>query len=358
MPEPLSDIESIRRRPGMYIGDVRDGSGLVHMIWELVANALDEHLAGRCHTVSVTIEADGSVVVDDDGRGIPVDPIDGIPFAQIALTSHHRTPTLDGHAPHEHVGKTGVGIIAVNALSSWLRLDSFHRGRHYVQSYERGLPVTRLADVGPTDRTGTRVAFLPDPTIFPDPWINPGTVVARLRELSWLLPTLTLSFADHREHRFFEPRGLHGLLERSRPSTNVVSTEPLVVKATHESILVEAAMEWRDIQWSSIESFANIERTTDGGSHVQGLLDGLADGLRAAVRSRVRGRGRLREAVQQGLHAVVCVRLDDPTYDQPTKSRLVTPEAVRAVRAVVAPAFEVWLERQPQLLERFESLLA
>jgi DNA gyrase subunit B len=249
--------------------------------------------------------------------------------------------------------------VAVNAVSSWLQIDSFRHGRRYSQRYERGHPITSLDDVGPTQRAGTRIAFLPDPMIFPDAWINPGAIAARLRELSWLLPSLALSFVDRREHRFHEPRGLRGFLDRAGAPGGSTDAEIFTVSAKHGAIAVEAAMRWYLHPWSSVESFANIERTTDGGTHVRGLLEGLADGLRAAAQPHPVGRKRsqLRRAVQQGLQAVVCVRLHDPTFGEPTRSRLVTPEAERAVRAVVAPAFEAALSHNGELLERFLKVL-
>lgn len=136
--QSLTDVDAIRKRPGMYIGDVTDGSGLTHLGWELVANSLDQHLAGRCTRVDVVLHHDGSVVVDDDGPGIPISDIDGRPFAEVALTRFHTTPTFDGHAPHEHVGRYGVGLFVLNALSSRLALDVFRDGFHYTQRLERG----------------------------------------------------------------------------------------------------------------------------------------------------------------------------------------------------------------------------
>lgn len=325
------DIETIRLRPGMYIGDVHDG-GLFQMIWELVANALDEHYHGSCRTVSVEIGEDGSVAVEDDGCGIPMSEVKGLPFAQLALTSIHDTPTLDGHAPHEHLGPHGAGLVAVNALSSWLLLEIFRDGRHFRQRYERGIPCTVAQDVEPTNRTGTRITFLPDPAIFSDPWINAGTVATRLRELACLVPSLTFSFADHRRQRFQEPRGLRSLLERTRyPRESILSV--LTVNEVLDGISVEAAMEWRQDRWSSIESYANIQRTTDGGTHVRGLLNGLARGLRSADAQRCGKRTlrELRETVSRGLHAIVCVRLRDPTFGAPTRSKLMTPSVEMAV---------------------------
>jgi len=212
----LTDVNAIRKRPGMYIGDVTDGSGLTHLVWELVANSLDQHLAGRCSRVDVVLEQDGSVVVDDDGPGIPLVDVDGRPFAEVALTRFRSTPTFDGHTPHEHIGRYGVGLFVLNALSSRMALEVFRDGFHYTQRFERGFAVSRFEKIGPVTRTGTRVSLQPDPAIFSDPWFNAGTIATRLRELAWLLPTLTPTFNDRGEHVFKEPRGVMGLLERTR----------------------------------------------------------------------------------------------------------------------------------------------
>ncbi|MDC0740757.1 ATP-binding protein [Polyangium mundeleinium] len=352
------DIDAIRRRPGMFIGDVRDGSGLLHMVWELLANALDEHVRGICRAVSVEVGEDGSVTVKDDGRGIPVHQVDGVPFVQKALTSLHRTPTFDGHAPHEHVGLHGVGLVAVNALSSWLSLEIFRDARCYRQRYERGIPCGDLEAVGPTSQTGTAITFLPDPTIFSDPWINAGAIAARLRELACLVPSLSFSFVDHRKHHFHETRGIRVFLERTRsPGKRIFGV--VAVEEVVNDISVEVAMEWRDHRWTSIDSFANIQRTTDGGTHVRGLLNGLARGLRDVEETRVNKRPleQLRDIVASGLHAVVCVRLRDPTYESPTTSRLATPEVATVVSTVVRRAFAHGLRHNAELRTHIVGLI-
>ena len=355
--EPMNAADVIRKRPGMYIGSTADGTGLAHMVWELVANSLDQHLAGRCTRIDVLLEEDGSLVVDDDGPGIPlVDTSEG-PFLELALTRYHTTATLDGHAPHEHVGNglQGVGLFPLNALSSWLVVDVFTNGVHHTQRFERGFAVSRMEAVGPTARTGTRIALRPDPAIFSDTWFDPGTLARRLRELACLLPALTLGFYDRREHVYREPRGLMALLERSRQGHDPIGST-LVVDERVGQIRVEAAIEWLPHRWSKVESYANIARTTDGGTHADGLVAGLATALREAgppwtTRPR---RGR-EEAVRRGLNAVVCVRLHDPTYGAPTKSRLATPEAKTAVSSAVRTAFAAFVHGNTALLEHFSA---
>jgi DNA gyrase/topoisomerase IV subunit B len=351
----ITDADAIRQRPGMYIGDTADGSGLVGMVWELVANSLDQHLARRCSRIDVFLEPDGSVVVEDDGPGIPLVDAAGRPFAEVALTQFHATPTFDGHAPHEHVGagRHGLGLFPLNAVSSCLVLDVFRDGFHHTQRFEKGFAVSRMERVGPSTRTGTRVSLRPDPAMFSDPWFNAGPIAAHLRELACLLPALTLTFQDRREHVFREPRGLIVFLERTRRDLAPVGGT-LVLDEIVGEIRVEAAVEWLPCPWSTVESYANVERTTDGGTHVQGLVEGLAEALGdAAPAWKTRPKKGRAEAVSRGLHAIVCVRLNDPTYDAPTKSRLVTPEAKSAVSSAVRAAFASFLPRNAALLEHF-----
>lgn len=352
----VNDAETIREVPGMYVGDIHDGTGIEHMVWELVANAIDQHLAGRCRCIDVSLERDGSIVVDDDGPGIPLVDAAGRPFAEVALTSFHVTPTFDGHAPHEHVGAgRGVGMFPVNALSSRLVLEVFRDGLHRTQRFGRGYAVGPLEEVGPSTRTGTRVTFLPDPLIFADCWVNAGAISARLRELSCLLPALTLTFRDRREHRFHEPRGLLAFLSRTRGGQTAIGGTLVVDRLVGET-RVEAAVEWLPTQWPRVSSFANIERTTSDGTHVEGLVEGLAGALRDAVGTPEKlTTKRATEAVRRGLNAVVCVRLNDPTYGNPTKSRLTTPAVRRTVSAVLREAFTVFLRENPALLEHLAA---
>ena len=213
--------------------------------------------------------------------------------------------------------------------------------------------MSRLEKTGPATRTGTRVSLHPDPTIFADPWFNAGTIAARLRELAWLLPTLTLTFNDRREHIFQEPRGQMVFLERTRSGLPPIGGTMFIDRIVGE-IRVEAAVEWLPSRWSKVESYANVERTTDGGTHVQGLVEGLAQALRDVEPAwKSRPNKDAKEAVSRGLHAIVCVRLLDPTYDQPTRSRLVTPEAKSAVGFAVRAAFAEFVQGNAALIEHF-----
>jgi DNA gyrase subunit B len=345
----LESVACIRKRPGMYVGNVNDGSGLLQLVWELVANSVDEHLAGRCSSIRVVIERDGSLVVEDDGRGFPLHIIDGKSFAEHALTTLHFTPTKDGHAPHEHVGLHGCGAVCVNALSSWLTLDVFDGQRHHQQRFERGRAVTPLTNVGTCSATGTRIAFLPDPTIFAATWFQGSLIFNRLREMTWMLPQLSISFEDRRTHVLRSPHGLQGFLEHHRSPDSDPYAPPFVVDQTIDDIRIEIAAEWSSSSNDCrVESYANINRTTGGGTHVEGFLTGLSLACKECVpESRSMSASERWEAVKRGLLAVVCVRLEDPSFEAPTKSILSTPQVKELVAKVVQQQFPRYVEAHP-----------
>ncbi len=345
-------LDAMRARPGMYVGNIHDGTGLSHLVWELVSNALDQHLAGRCTRIDVAVREDGAISVEDDGPGFSLFDDDGNPFAERALTQFHSAPSLDGHAPHEHVGAHGLGVFCVCALAAELELEVHRAGTQHRQRFARGRALSAPAVIGPTARSATRISFLPDPLIFSNVSFDSGVITDRLRELASLVPTLTLTFRDHRTRVFHEPTGLFALLARSRDGLAPVA-EPLVVKQSVETISVEAVIEWLPTARSSVESFANVQRTTGGGVHVQGLIDGLTGGLCAVIPRWREQRRRATALVRQGLHAVVQARLRDPSFGEPTTTVLSTPAVRRAVRGAVKSAFEVHLREHEALRERF-----
>lgn len=351
MVELSSARGSIRLRPETFIGDVRDGSGLHHMLWGLLANSLDEHIAGHCRRIDVVLEDGGAASVEDDGRGIPLFDAEGRPFAEAALTQEHPIPILDDRASQEHVGRYGVGLVVVNALSAWLSVDVHRDGLHRRLRYENGHPAGALEVVGPSARTGTRMSFSPDGSVFEATWFDTDKIRTHLREISWMMPALTLTFLDRRTHVFHEPQGVRASLQKTRHSWVTPIAEMLVVDEMIGRIRVEGAVEWVRGHACEIESFANIERTRDGGTHVEGLLAGLREGLLRADPSwtEVDPKETTR-ILRDGLRAVVGVRLCHPTYGLPAKSRLVTPEVKDAVTRVVSGGFEALLARQPALL--------
>ncbi|MCU0755453.1 MAG: ATP-binding protein [Xanthomonadales bacterium] len=354
-----SHVELIRKRPGMYVGDTDDGSGIAHMVWEVVGNAVDQFLAGHCSEIRVTIQSDASISVEDDGLGIRVDLEDGVPYLQRVLTELHTTATRDGHAPHEHIGRLrgglhGVGLCPVNALSQWLIVDSWRDGQHHRQHYALGVPTRPVQALGITPRRGTRIHFLPDPAIFPGGWIDPAPIARRLRELSFLLPSLSLEFSDQRQHRFHHAGGIADLVEEriaGRPATPMFR-----LQTTSADIHIEVAAAWT-ARRGSIDSYANVHPTRGGGSHVRGLLRGLVGGLRRVQASTDHPEADLHEVVERGLVAVIQVRLADPTFGAPTTDVLSTPAVDTAVSAMVATAFEDFLRSRPEVLDHLRARL-
>jgi DNA gyrase/topoisomerase IV subunit B len=233
-------VAVVRRRPGMYIGDTRDGSGLQHMLWELVANSIDEHISGHAHRLSITLHADQSVTIEDDGRGIPVEMhASARPCVEVALTEFHGTGTFDGHTKHVHLGLHGLGMVVVNAVSSSLVVEIARGGSLYRQTYQAGVPTAPLAVVGATTKTGTRITFAPDPTIFSATAMDGGAVRERLREVACFNPRLVLHFVDERTE-LSEPRGIVGLAERLFRGCGTTPAAPLYVRGERGHIGVRA----------------------------------------------------------------------------------------------------------------------
>ncbi|MCA9632000.1 MAG: ATP-binding protein, partial [Myxococcales bacterium] len=325
---------------------------------EVVANAVDEVLAGRCSRIDVTIEADGAVTVEDDGGGMRTDIVDGMAFPELAFTTLHHTATLDGHAPHEHVGLHGVGLCAVSALSQYVTFETWRDGSRFRQRFERGRPVSKLERVGATELTGTRVTFRPDADIFSLTLFDAERIRKRLEEFAYLLPELTLTLKDRRELQFHHPRGLVAWVEAQlRDDPDVATSRPFYLCEEHEDVIVEVAANWGSQSRSAIESFANINRTTSGGAHVRGLLLGLVAGVRAATPLACKGRRTvdLERAVSRGLVAIVCVRLNDPEFDGPTRSELSTPRVRKIVKKMVENSSRFYLHGEPELLRRITS---
>ncbi len=349
--EVLTPLQAVRRRPGMYVGDVRDGSGLHHLLWEALANALDEHLAGHGDAIAIELHEGGAASVEDRGRGIPVEgEVGGTPVLERVLTEPHFGATFDGHRPHVHVGAHGVGLFALNALSAWLEVEIYRGGKHCRQRYERGRPRAPLALVGATERQGTRLTFAPDPAIFSAPEFDATLVAARLRELAFLCPGLELSFADGRRPRFRGGRGAAdhvAFLNRARrPRHDVVAG-----RGAQGPLAVDIALQWAEQGAPQIEGFVNLERAAGAGTNSEGLeraLVGLFCALTGARPPRApRRRRRLVEAMSKGLAAVVYVTHHDPRFEGPTRAKLTNPEVALAVAEVAGLALRRFCAERP-----------
>ena len=345
----------------MYIGDTNDGSGLHQMLWEVVANCVDEYLAGRCQRVDVVLERDGFVSVRDDGPGIPLHRVaTGKRFAESVLTDFHTTATRDGHHPHAHVGLLGVGLAVVNALSDYLEVEVRRDGGRWTQRFTRGVPAIAFRRRGSSGRSGTLIRFRPDPGIFARIEMSYDLVKRRLAELTMLGPGLAFDLRDERRLKaaLHSRAGLKDLLAVDRPWGADTATKTIRIHALVEQTRVEAALAWIDGGRSQVSSFVNMQRTR-GGSHVEGLLDGVTDALQKAARPKRVPRRKARAVVEAGLGAVVHVVIHgDPRFGDPTRDRLDEPAVRRVVRAVVARQLRDAFIERPATWAMLERRLA
>jgi DNA gyrase subunit B len=352
----LEGMEAVRKRPGMYIGPT-DINGLHTMVREVVDNSVDEVMAGRATSVSVTIHRDGSVTVSDDGSGIPVGihPKEGISTLTLVMTRLHAGGKFGSGGYKVSSGLHGVGVSAVNALSAYMRVDVYRNGRHYYQEYRAGVPVTDVIDLEPTDRHGTTTRFLPDTTIIQTLDYNFDTLAQRFREMSYLNKGLRFKFVDERTNRelnFYFEGGIVSYVRHLNKDKTVLHRQPFYVERVVDDVMVEIALQYTDsFDTDNVYTFANNINNVDGGSH----LSGFRTALTRVINNYARAKGLLKENesnltgddVREGLTAVISVKLKDPQFSSQTKEKLVSPEAASAVATVFSDAFSTWLDENP-----------
>lgn len=352
----LEGMEAVRKRPGMYIGPT-DINGLHTMVREVVDNSVDEVMAGRATSVSVTIHRDGSVTVSDDGSGIPVGihPKEGISTLTLVMTRLHAGGKFGSGGYKVSSGLHGVGVSAVNALSSYMRVDVYRNGRHYYQEYRAGVPVTEVVDLEPTDRHGTTTRFLPDTSIIQTLDYNFDTLAQRFREMSYLNKGLRFKFVDERTNRelnFYFEGGIVSYVRHLNKDKVVLHRQPFYVERVVDEVMVEVALQYTDsFDTDNVYTFANNINNSDGGSH----LSGFRTALTRVINTYARAKGLLKENetnltgddVREGLTAVISVKLKDPQFSSQTKEKLVSPEAASAVATVFGDAFSAWLDENP-----------
>lgn len=351
--EVLDGIEAIRRRPGMYVGHVQGTAGLHHMLWELVANSLDEHLAGRASKIRVSVEGD-LAEVEDDGRGLPVDPPPGLEISLLErlFTTLHCGATQDGHVPHVHVSplRFGIGLPIVNALSAELEVEVWQRGYAWHQRYARGRAVTPLERGARTERTGTRIRFRPDSTIFAQTHFDRRAIRERLQDLAIWNPTLTIELMSE---VIREPLGTVRWLDRLAQEQDVERDgESFVLHTVQDGVSVEVAAAWCSSAVADVRSYVGQNQTPGGGSHERGFWEGLLAALAARNPTLFRRpplARRWQRALVPGLLAVVHVQLRDAVFAGPTRDELDSPPARGAVRVAVTEAFAKHLEQSPEL---------
>jgi DNA gyrase subunit B len=360
----LEGLEAVRKRPGMYLGDPHDGSALHHCIWEVVDNAVDEHLAGHNPTVEVNLENNGSVTVIDHGRGIPVDkhPEEGVSAAEVIMTKLHAGGKFDNEAYKVAGGLHGVGVSAVNAVSENLSMTIFRDGKEWNQEYTKGEKRGALKSVGKSEITGTSINFRPDLTIFSDVTeFDFNQINTRLRRTAFLNAGLQIILRDLRgekpvevEHQY--EGGLKEYVQAMNKNKEVVHEEVLHVIGSKNGdkgeVHVEVALQWTDAYSESVHCFTNIIHNTDGGTHLSGLKSSLTRTINAYAQSRnllKKISGLSGDDIREGLSAVVSIKHPDPSFNAQTKSKLVTSEVAGIVEQIVNDKLGEYFEENPNI---------
>ena len=360
----LEGLEAVRKRPGMYLGDPHDGSALHHCIWEVVDNAVDEHLAGHCDSIEIILQKDGSVTIVDHGRGIPVGTHSeyGISAAEVIMTKLHAGGKFDNSSYKVSGGLHGVGVSAVNAVSEWLKMVIQRDNKMYEQNYVRGEPQGPLVEIGSSSSTGTAITFKPDLDIFTTVTEFDYEILnTRLRETAFLNAGLKIKIIDQRgespeiiEHQY--DGGISEFVKQLNERRNPIHPEVVYIKGMREieggEIHVELAMQWSDAYNEAIQCYTNIIRNRDGGTHLSGLRSALTGSVNRYAKSRnlLKNVDKLSgDDVREGIAVVISVKHPDPSFSSQTKDKLVSNEVAGIVESVVNEKLAEHFEENPSV---------
>jgi DNA gyrase subunit B len=365
--EVLEGLDPVRKRPAMYIGTTGP-AGLHHLVYEVVDNSVDEALAGFCKEVSIAIHSDNSVTVSDDGRGIPVDvhPTEKRPAVEVVMTTLHAGGKFDENAYKVSGGLHGVGVSVVNALSSRVELEVRRDGSVYRQTYQRGIPDGDLETIGTTDKTGTKITFLPDPDIFQETEFSFDILSQRLRELSFLNAGVRIKIDDERSdksHEFCYEGGIRSFVEHLNRNRSPLHEPPVLLTGERSfedhghkvQVSVEVALQYNDSYNESVFSFANNINTVDGGSHLIGFRTALTRTINRYLLSQQKGNSKSApesvsgDDLREGLTAVISVKLPQPEFEGQTKAKLGTSDVRGIVEGIVYQQLGQILEENPKI---------
>lgn len=357
----LKGLEAVRKRPGMYIGSVSE-AGLHHLVYEVVDNSIDEALAGFCTHIHISIEAEGSICVLDNGRGIPVDihPEEGISALELVLTKLHAGGKFDKGTYKVSGGLHGVGISVVNALSQWCEVKVYRDNQIYSQEYKRGDPLSPVAVMGSTDQHGTQVRFMADHEIFETLDFNFDTLAQRMRELAFLNKGIFISLEDKRENRekrkdFHFEGGLISFVEYINKGKTVLNAQAISLEGRKEDVAIEVALQWTDGYVENVFSFVNNINTQEGGTHLVGFRSALTRTMNDLFKNSKFFK-KLDDSItgddaREGLTAVISVKVPEPQFEGQTKAKLGNSEVRGIVESFVSDALLDHFDKTPRDLE-------